>query len=270
MRTHARPHSLILALVALLCFAATPAFATATHLDVTEAIADPMWSMFSGGHAFWLRGLFEDPGDESPAERKYVFDGTPMFSIEDNNTAVVTDDTIDFTGSIVNMVDSDLTFDFEVDFTRLDPADPPSIPDGTPKRELFPGAYADVDPFGPGIVPSSWSLWLLNSGSLTGTGALAGGILELEHRRMNGDLAPAFMLGVGASGKNLAPGFSGWLGWSAEDQPDNPELEFRWDGRGDININHTNRSAPIPGTIALLALGITGGVMARRRKRRAP
>lgn len=263
MISKARQLSFTFALISLMGLASTPAFATVVDYSATEAVADA-WAMHSGGHAFWLVELFSS-GDSSE-ERRYVFDGTPTFSVDDGGSpGTEEDDSILFAGSIINSIDEDLTFDFEVSFDRVSADDAPG---GTPKLELLPGAYIDAGA-DPGIDPSTWSFWLMNSGSLEGTGALAGGMIELDHRMMSGALAPAFQLGDGASGKNIAFGFSGWLDWSTVAQPDDDDFELRRHGHGDININLTTTRIPIPGSGSLLLVGLAAVGLARRRRTEA-
>lgn len=60
---------------------------------------------------------------------------------------------------------------------------------------------------------STWSYFTAYTGTLTGTGDYAGATMTITRT------GPAFQIGIGANGKNLNFGGSGWFLWTMTHQP---------------------------------------------------
>lgn len=184
---------------------------------VEAADADPLWSIFPGGHALWL--------DKNGTD--YVFGDHPGSFVE------LGDGTARLTGTVFSASDPSRGFEIDVSFSGFTTTTPP----GSPKLELHSAAY--VANGGP-IDPATWWYYTGFSGTLTGVGSLAGALVDLTRT------GPAFQVGVGANNKNLAFGASGWFTWTVVSQPDAGHLAPT--GRGDFNVDLDDECVPGPGT----------------------
>jgi hypothetical protein len=181
-----------------------------------EAPADAAWTGGSGGHAFWLPGIDTDLiFDPESAQWTANFDGTATL-----------------TGTLVSTSDSGHSFQVSVDFAGLTSVAPP----GSPKKELGSHAYSENG--GP-VNSSTWVYYTSFSGTLTGQGDYAGAVIEFTRT------GPAFQVGVGANGKNISLGGSGWFTWTVTQQPSSGG-SLQSSGQGDINIDLVNCTPPPP------------------------
>ena len=139
------------------------------------------------------------------------------------------DGTATLTGTIYRASHPTWLFDANVTFSgRVDPGAYGYAPAGSPKRELAPNAYVELG--GP-VDTNAWRYYQATSGRLTGAGALSGALIDLSR------MGPAFQVGVGANGKNVKHGASGWLDVRVKTQP-TTGICLPWCGlQGDINID---------------------------------
>lgn len=173
------------------------------------AEVDPYY-MYSGGHALWLPGVGTD----------FVFEDGATFVEYDNGTAKLV-------GVAESLSDSDKRLDVELCYSeRISPGAENHPPADSPKLELKSEAYSENG--GP-VDTSLWHYYAVLEGTVKGLDDLEGLELELSDR------GPAFQVGIGASGKNVLFGASGWLDYVVVSQPDyGPEVS---DGKGDVNID---------------------------------
>nr|MCH9647210.1 carboxypeptidase regulatory-like domain-containing protein [Deltaproteobacteria bacterium] len=178
--------------------------------DGTEYCVSPaegdVFNSGSGGHALWLPGISQE----------LIFDGGGGTFVQNS------DGTASLTGTLSDEADSSKQFLVSVQFTGLTFITPP----GSPKKELDPNAYSENG--GP-VDTDSWVYYTGFTGSLIGAGSWAGAEVTFS---LTGS---AFQLGVGANGKNVNFGGSGWFDWSVTSQPSGGG--FPSTGRGDINID---------------------------------
>lgn len=140
-----------------------------------------------GGHALYLAGLGDD----------FVFQPGGQFTELANGTAVLT-------GLVARASNAAERFSVSATFTgRLDPADVGFPPVGSPKLELVPSAY--VQNGGAPVDANAWHYYTSMTGTLLGQGAFLGATVAFT------PMGPAFQVGLGANGKNLNYGGSGWL-----------------------------------------------------------
>ncbi len=215
-------------------FATSTANAVALY-EVEAAEADPVYSKFPGGHVFWFE---EFPVLFPGASRGFVFDSNGGGFVEnDGGTAFLF-------GRLINLLDASLVFDLALAFdgrTSIPPA-------GSPKRELKDEAYSDHVPPGP-VDTDDWYYYTDTFGTLDGSAS------GLPFYLLSGK-GPAFQVGVGANGKNVEFGASGWL-----------DVEDLFTGEvynGDINIDL--KRVPDAGSSALL-LGVSFAAMLFVRRR---
>jgi serine-aspartate repeat-containing protein C/D/E len=174
------------------------------------AALNQTYGAFAGGHAFYFPSM--------PAD--FVFTPSP------GGFVVNGDGTAHLTGALWSV--SDPTKGFTVDvqlsgYTTVAPA-------GSPKKELQPAAYKENG--GP-VDTSTWSYFTAYTGTLTGSGDYAGAVMTITRT------GPAFQIGIGANGKNLNFGGSGWFLWTMTHQP-SLGAPMQANGQGDINIDMTN------------------------------
>lgn len=218
----------------VLGFSATSAFAESVfHTFAAEK--DPVYGQYSGGHALWLPGIGTD----------FVFkSGNPgIFTEKMDGTATLT-------GTVVSKSDSGKKFDVSVDFSLR--TDMP--PAGSPKKELKPIAY--IENGGP-IDASTWHYYEMWGGTLLGLMDYAGAEIDFDRT------GPAFQVGVGANGKNLNLGGSGWFTWTVLSQP-TLGSSLQTTGQGDWNVDF--QPVPEPSTYLLLGSGLIGIVAWQRRR----
>lgn len=177
-----------------------------------KAERDPLFGQAAGGHAFYLPGIGTD----------FVWATPGQFTEKSDGTATLT-------GTIYRASHPTWLFDANVTFSgRVDPGAYGYAPAGSPKRELAPNAYVELG--GP-VDTNAWRYYQATSGRLTGAGALSGALIDLSR------MGPAFQVGVGANGKNVKHGASGWLDVRVKTQP-TTGICLPWCGlQGDINID---------------------------------
>jgi hypothetical protein len=162
-------------------------------------------------HALWLPGIGTD----------FQFDPSGQFLMKDDGTARLT--------GIVRSK-SNPTWLFDVDVTlggKIVPGDVGHAPAGSPKKELHSNAYVEN---GGAIDAATWLYYTTTDGTLTGLGDLAGGKLSLTR------VGPAFQVGLGANGKNVEYGGSGWLTVTTMSQPSG-NVQFPNSLQGDFNLD---------------------------------
>lgn len=149
---------------------------------------DDRYALYSGDHALTFGCVAGD----------LIFDtALPHLFVENG------DGTADLSGVVYSRAQPSNRWNVSICFTeRVNPGDASYPPAGSPKRELKSSAY--VDQQGP-VDPSTWHYYREFSGTLTGVGANQGCSVQVSRR------GPAFQVGVGANGKNIRPGASGWL-----------------------------------------------------------
>ncbi|MEQ8767561.1 MAG: hypothetical protein RL885_26890 [Planctomycetota bacterium] len=166
---------------------------------------------FSGGagHVFWTSNCI----------------GTDFVFVAGGETFVeYGDGTARMTGVLESKTQPGSRWLLDVLFSdRVDPTDASYPPSGSPKKELSSTAY--VENGGP-IDPSTWHYYLQTEGVLVGLEDNAGCTASLNR---NG---PAFQVGIGASGKNVNQGASGWLNLSGQCDGESP-----FECKGDFNID---------------------------------
>lgn len=165
-----------------------------------------------GGHALYLEGLGAD----------YTFQPGGQFTELANGTAVLT-------GVVARASDASQRFLLNATFTgRLDPADAGFPPPASPKIELVPTAY--VHNGGGPVDVSTWHYYTTTTGTLTGQGSFLGAVVDFTR------MGPSFQVGLGANGKNLDFGGSGWLLLTTVAQPANSS-PFANSFAGDFNLD---------------------------------
>ena len=179
-----------------------------------QAVPD-QYAQYSGGHSIWLPGLALD--------FDFEIDDAHFVEFADDCPASFTGGCAQMTGTVRSHANPDLAFVVDVRFDDHTQVAPP----GSPKKELIAAAYSESG--GP-IDTSEWRYYTSMTGTLTGIDMLEGAVLSLH------PVGPAFQVGVGASGKNLDYGASGWFGWTVVSQPTfYPQLSNG--GNGDFNLN---------------------------------
>jgi hypothetical protein len=165
----------------------------------------------NGGHALHMPGVGTD----------FVFQPGGQFTELANGTAVLT-------GLVARASDATQRFLVTANFAgRLDPADPLYPPAGSPKIELAASAY--VQNGGP-VDTDTWHYYTAMTGTLLGQGAYLGAQVTFA------PMGPAFQVGLGANGKNLNYGGSGWLSFVTQTNAFNgPTLPPSFGG--DFNID---------------------------------
>lgn len=176
--------ALLGACVAMLSAVSFTAASAATVYNATSADADPTWANYGGGHSLVLAGV------------SYFFDTSGRFT--DNGS------TASLTGTVLN---GDGTAGYNVNLNfNLFTSTPP-----VPKLELKDSAYSANG--GP-VDPSTWKLWdMVESGTMKSTfeGILGNSGLDFDVISKPVSEMFAFQSGIGANGKNIKNGLSGWL-----------------------------------------------------------
>jgi len=194
--------------------------AKAQSFAATDAQADSCYSLPQfAGQALYLPDLDQSlPGVDNA---KFFFSPSPGSYIENGNTATLT-------GTAVNPTNG---VGFMINVTFSGRQSPPT----NPNLELITTCYAP--PISSGTInPLSWHTYSTITGTLTGTGGYTGASLTLT-----GAIMHDFQVGIGASGKNVDLGASGWFNWTVNGTPSNHHVLNNGNppgGRfGDFNIN---------------------------------
>ncbi|WP_375228832.1 VPLPA-CTERM sorting domain-containing protein [Roseobacter sp. S98] len=193
------------------------------------------------------------------------------WSADHQSRLAVTGNTAKMTGSATNTGSSGLTFDFSLNFSRS--------PIG------INGAYCQFDggkidqgcdsAFSQGLINdgdldiSAWDYFNLDSGTITGTGALDGYVWSLAnnsgHQPQAGVNANALLL-------DDALGISLWYDYTLISTPESQVSAFaatawniRTSGKGDINADLI--PTPLPAAAWMLIAGVAGlGAMGRKKR----
>lgn len=202
-------------------------------LKAEEAVSDPSVALYFSTHAFYLSQLGDDWVFTSGGELEETSDGTGRM-----------------TGVIARVTQPNQKFFVDVAFsTRTNPGEVGHAPAGSPKLELQASAYLAGN--GP-VDPNHWYYYEVFGGTLTGLDAFAGVDYAMTRR------GPAFQVGVGANGKNLAWGGSGWLDLVLLNAPSN--ANFPQSLVGDINVDFLNEESECTTKAdALAGVGQLGG-----------
>jgi hypothetical protein len=178
-----------------------------------EAISDAAWSIFPNHkNALHLPGIWPDFRLEDGATYSELADGTARLL----GVARHSQDAL-------KRFAVDVTFDL-----RVAPGGGGYPPAGSPKLELLPAAY--VENGGP-VDTGTWHYYKATSGTLTGLDKYAGALVQIDR------VGPSWQVGIGASGKNLDFGGSGWISVLILAQPDDAGEAFAvLQPDGDINI----------------------------------
>lgn len=165
---------------------------------------------------------------------KYVFSPAGTF------TENATNGTATLTGHLESSLHPGYGFDVNLTFTGRT-----NNPNGMGRDlPLSPSCY--VPPFGTGgpIDPSTWHFYSFAGGTLTGTGNYTGAILDLTWTMKFFQVGP--VPNSGSSGRNKAPGSSGWFTWTVRSQPTNRAFCLRSTSgaNADFNFNCENPRKP--------------------------
>ena len=221
-----------------------PAQAASFAWDAVEAVSDAYYGP-GNHHALWMVGLVG--GGHA---RDWFFDAESGRFVYDDSTGIAR-----LSGSIFNETDTGLSGDIGFDFQQ-------NPLGGKPKQELVDGAYTENG--GP-VDTSTWRNFDTTDGSFTGTGALAGLIIDYRQRPALDPDDPGRhrgQLGLGASGKNIDFGLSSWFYWSVSGCVDDSGndgcaplgLTLTSQDIGDININ----LVPLPAAFWLFGSALVG------------
>ncbi len=170
-----------------------------------QANNDPAYNGSAANHALWLPGIGTD----------YSFTPDPGAFLEK------ADGSATLTGTMRSQSNPNNAFTVAINFFARTTTPGP----GNPKKELAGSAY--VNNGGP-IDPATWRYYGYLGGVLTGIDGNAGVVLSITN------VGPSFQVGVGANGKNLHYGASGWIHWTAT-QPSGSSYPST--GQGDINLD---------------------------------
>ncbi len=166
----------------------------------------------NGGHALSIPSIGID----------FVFQPGGQFTELANGTAVLT-------GLVARQSDASQRFLVSATYSgRIDPADFGYPPPMSPKMELAGSAY--VQNGGGPVDTNTWHYYTHTNGTLIGQGAFLGAQVSFM------DFMAAFQVGLGANGKNLNYGGSGWLTFTTNAQPQNAS-PFQSSFHGDFNLD---------------------------------
>ena len=189
--------------------------ANALTLESTGKVFDAVHdgnSKYPSDHAFWLPGL--------AGGSDFVFRDGEHGSYEIYSDG--TDSYFNFTGTVVSEKDSNKVWNFDLWFKDSQFVDDGNSNTGKDKLELKHGLYDTSKPSGNGTInPTEWKHWDIVGfeencsgaycSSITGAGSFNDLTLSLTQRPGNGTYT--FQSGMGANGKNLNNGLSGWFEW---------------------------------------------------------
>ena len=166
----------------------------------------------TGGHALYIPSIGTD----------FVFQPGGQFTEFPNGTAVLT-------GLVARASNVSQRFLVTATYTgRVDPADAGYPPPMSPKTELAASAY--VHNGGAPVDTNTWHYYTETNGTLLGQGAFLGANISFV------DFMASFQVGLGANGKNLNYGGSGWLTFTTNAQPQN-NSPFQPSFTGDFNLD---------------------------------
>lgn len=175
------------------------------------AIATPGLAS-NGGHAITLAGIGTD----------FVFQPGGQFTEFPDGTAL-------FTGLVARESDASQRFLVTANYSgRVDPGDFAYPPPMSPKMELAASAYLSNG--GAPVDTNTWHYYTSTTGTLLGQGAYLGANVSFM------DFMAAFQVGLGANGKNLNYGASGWITLTTNAQPHNFS-PFPVSFHGDFNVD---------------------------------
>ncbi len=180
------------------------------NIDLNEEC--PSCPEAAESHAMWIPSIATD----------FLFaDGAEFIQFDDG--------TAEMSGLLISASDPGKAFEVLVHFAGgMGPLNESYPPTDSPKKELHSSNYAENG--GP-IDTDTWYYYESVEGTLIGLNDFEGAILSIERA------GPAFQIGMGASGKNLNFGGSGWLVGETLSQPDDgPDLPETID-RGDFNLD---------------------------------
>ncbi len=159
-----------------------------------RALRDDLVYGGTAGHALYMPGIGLD----------FVLEPGAVLIERTNGTALLQ-------GVFARSSNPGQRFAAHVEFDqRVDAGESGYPPAGSPKKELFASAY--VEGGGP-IDTNWWHYYLTTDGLLTGLTDFDGATIHLTR------VGPAFQVGLGANGKNLHYGASGWLDVEIVTQP---------------------------------------------------
>jgi hypothetical protein len=222
---------------------------TSTICNAFGAHADSCYQLrpspCTSGQAFWfpnadcyipegadcVNGVMPTTSNPSPGTDgfKYVFTPGPNNTTETAGTFTENSNgTATLTGHLESTLHPGYGFDVNVSWSGLT-TNPNTTGCNGPLLELLASCYSNQG--GP-VNPATWHFYSsVTSATLTGTGFYAGAIVQLT------PVMHCFQVGDGASGKNIAPGASGWFSWVVLHQPnDSPTHCIR-------NASQVNRTA---------------------------
>lgn len=213
-------------IILLCCYQQASATSITAQFEVSAAVSDLTYYGHDHNHALYLPGFATD----------LVFEANATFTQFDDGTGMLT-------AQAYSLSAAESGFDVVLHFAGL----VATSPTNDPKRELQDNAYSENG--GP-VDVETWFYYQTWGGTLSGTGNFSGSDLILEAR------GPAFQWGIGASGKNVEFGGSGWFtAW----------LTGGGEFTGDFNLNA--QSVPVPAGFPLLvsALFVMGLISKRGR-----
>lgn len=214
---------------------------------MASAAQTDSYGQFPGGHAFVF-----NPGVPGTS---YIFDGFGTFTENDiNNDGKYENATL--TGTLKNISNVNDKWTVNINFSAV-----PAVQIVMPKEELKPSAYDDNG--GP-VDPDSWRFYNWGAATLTGSGSNAGSTIMLDQRPDN--LTMPFQVGLGANGKNINMGASGWFDYLKK-KPIGSYWQKTY-GIGDINIDLTvpGNVVPEPATMFMFGSGLVGAALRLRKK----
>lgn len=196
----------------------------AAQYNASAAVSDLTYYSHNHNHALYLPGFATD----------LVFQPGALFTQFVDGTGILTAQAFSLSAPANG-------FDVVLHFSGL----VATSPTNNPKRELLDNAYSENG--GP-VDVETWFYYQTWQGTLSGTGDFAGSELTLVAR------GPAFQWGIGASGKNVEFGGSGWF---------TAMLTGGGEYTGDFNLNA--QPVPLPAGLPLLVSAMVGmGLISRR------
>lgn len=232
-------------------------------------------SLYPSDHAFWLPGLaggsdFIFKNSNKGGSYDVYSDGSDRY--------------LNFTGKVVSENNTDQQWNFDIWFKDSVFASDGKSNTGKDKLELTSDNYVDN---GGTIDPTTWQHWDLIGFDDGCSGPYCSKIvgkkdfknlnLSLTQRPGNGTYT--FQSGVGANGKNLNDGLSGWFQWdlggteAAIQSYKNTYSGAKTSGIGDINVDLESTPLPpppppvsVPEPSLMVGLGLTGAALLKRKK----